>query len=34
VRSFDYPNPVHLNRFVVMCCLRKHRLYYDSSGPQ
>jgi RNA-dependent RNA polymerase len=34
VRSFEYPNPVHLNRFVVMCCLRKHRLYYDSSGPR
>ena len=23
-RSFDYPNPVHLNRFVVMSSLRKH----------
>jgi RNA-dependent RNA polymerase len=23
-RSFDYPNPVHLNRFVVVSSLRKH----------
>ena len=23
-RSFDYPNPVHLNRLVVASSLRKH----------
>ena len=33
-RSFDYPNPVHLNRFVIMYCLREHQLYRDSSDPQ
>ena len=33
-RSFDYPNPVHLNRFVTIYCLREHQLYRDSSDPQ
>jgi RNA-dependent RNA polymerase len=33
-RSFDYPNPVHLNRFVIMYCLRDHQLNRDSSDPQ
>ena len=23
-RFFDYPNPVHLNRFVVVCLFRKY----------
>ena len=32
-RSFDYPNQVHLNRFVTRCCLGEHQLYHGFSGP-
>jgi RNA-dependent RNA polymerase len=32
-RSFDYPNQVHLNRFVTRCCLGGHQLYHGFSGP-
>ena len=28
-RSFDYPNPVHLNRFVIMFRLGEHQSYRD-----
>jgi RNA-dependent RNA polymerase len=33
-RSFDYPNPVHLNRFVVVSFLRKHQPLQYSPGQQ
>jgi RNA-dependent RNA polymerase len=30
-RSFEYPNPVHLNRFVVVSPLRKHQPIHNPS---